>query len=75
MPLLEGSSQKTINANTKKLIGEGRKPKQAYAIANSNAGKSMPRKTAKKKTVKKKVAKKKTAKKRMAKNDSYRIYS
>lgn len=70
MPLSKGYSQKTIEANTKKLIGEGRKPKQAYAIANSEAKKYTP----KKKTAKKKVAKKKMAKKKMKTNDSYTVY-
>lgn len=40
MPLRRGSSQRTINYNTKKLIEEGYPPKQASAIAHNKAGKS-----------------------------------
>lgn len=38
MPLKKGKSQETINQNTKKLIKEGYSPDQAYAIANTEAG-------------------------------------
>lgn len=44
MPLKKGSSKKTIASNTKKLISEGRDPKQAYAIANSEARRSKAKK-------------------------------
>lgn len=44
MPLKKGSSKKVIQENTRKLIHEGRDPKQAYAIANSEAGKGKKRK-------------------------------
>lgn len=40
MPLRRGSSQSTINYNTKKLIHEGYPTKQASAIAHNKAGKS-----------------------------------
>jgi hypothetical protein len=40
MPLKKGKSKHTIQANTKKLIQEGYKPRQAYAIAQSEARKS-----------------------------------
>jgi uncharacterized protein len=39
MPLKSGSSEKVIYKNIKELIGSGYKPKQAEAIAYSNAGK------------------------------------
>jgi hypothetical protein len=35
MPLKPGTGKKAVNANTAILIREGRKPSQAYAIANS----------------------------------------
>lgn len=41
MPLLSGSSQKTVGKNIKKLRGEGKPRKQAIAIALGNARKSM----------------------------------
>lgn len=37
MPLKQGSSQKTINANTEELIKAGRSPEQASAIAHKEA--------------------------------------
>jgi len=40
MPLKKGSSKKSISANIKTLIGEGRPQKQAVAIALSVAGRS-----------------------------------
>lgn len=40
MPLMEGSSKKTIGSNIGKLITEGYPKKQAAAIAYSTAGKS-----------------------------------
>lgn len=40
MPLKQGSGQQTISANVKELIKSGRKPRQAVAIAMSEAGKS-----------------------------------
>jgi len=52
MPLLSGRSRRVINANTAMLIHEGRKPKQAYAIANSKAGTSRQKKRkAKRRTI------------------------
>ena len=44
MPLKKGSSKKTINANTAKLIHEGYPPKRASAIAHSKAGKKRKKK-------------------------------
>jgi len=40
MPLKKGSSKKTIQSNIEQLISEGYDPKQATAIAYSNADKS-----------------------------------
>jgi hypothetical protein len=39
MPLKTGSSRKTVEANIRKLIDEGRPQEQAIAIALSNAKK------------------------------------
>jgi uncharacterized protein len=45
MPLKEGSSKPVIYSNIQELIRSGRDPKQAAAIAYSNAGKySKPKK-------------------------------
>jgi hypothetical protein len=40
MPLIQGSSEESLHANIKKLIGEGYKRKQAVAIAYSIAEKA-----------------------------------
>lgn len=40
MPLIQGSSEESMHANIKKLIGEGYKRKQAVAIAYSEAEKA-----------------------------------
>lgn len=40
MPLAKGVTNKTVSANIRKLIGEGRKQKQAVAIALSEKRKS-----------------------------------
>ncbi len=40
MPLIQGSSEESMHANIKKLIGEGYKRKQAIAIAYSIAEKA-----------------------------------
>lgn len=43
MPLKRGSSKKTIAANIRTLMHEGRPQKQAVAIAMSKAGKKRKR--------------------------------
>lgn len=40
MPLKKGSSSKTVSANVKKLMHEGRSQAQSVAIALDKAGKS-----------------------------------
>ena len=44
MPLLNGSTQGIISKNIETLIGEGKPPEQAQAIALEHAGKSNKRK-------------------------------
>lgn len=42
MPLIPGRSKKTIQQNTEELIASGKKPDQAYAIANAVARRERP---------------------------------
>lgn len=39
MPLIQGSSSAAVNANTQREVEAGKKPDQAYAIANAIARK------------------------------------
>lgn len=45
MPLKKGTTKKTIQTNTTKLIHEGYPPKQAYAIANDVARRGKKRRS------------------------------
>lgn len=45
MPLQKGSSKKTIQRNIQELIDSGYKPKQAVAIAHSEARRNAAKKT------------------------------
>ncbi len=44
MPLKPGKSNKVVSSNIQELVASGRKPKQAVAIALSNAGRARARK-------------------------------
>lgn len=43
MPLKKGKSDKTVSANIKTLMDEGKSQKQAIAIALSEAGRENPK--------------------------------
>lgn len=47
MPLSKGTTKKSVNKNTEKLIHEGYKPDQAYAIAKSEQKKNKKKKAKK----------------------------
>ena len=58
MPLVKGSSKKVVSKNISTEIRSGRDPKQAIAIAMSEAGKSKPKSKQKRRDAKgKKIGK------------------